>query len=78
MLRVTIEMVPFGIESCKRTIGVQEIALLKNRNGIGEYRSRLEDDADFPPEQEEVFLKHDRSKGAWPLIARALEKHCGN
>ena len=79
MLRVTYEIIPFGIEDHfnRRVIGVQEIGLLKNTEGIGHYVSTIKDDSRMPPKVEKVFVDNDRSTGAWELVRKTLEKHCG-
>jgi len=74
MLRITIEVVPFGNEARKRTIGVGEIA---NVSKIGEdvadyvvaFRS-----TDWPEGHAMTgrVKNHLRSRGFWPLVAAAL------
>ena len=72
MLRITLEMVPFGTESRRRTLGTLEIA---NTTAIlegatGRYLARLKD--------EETDLHHKldnwpRKLGAWRLTHAILE-----
>ena len=78
MLRVTYEFVPFGDEKHpnRRVIGVQKIGLQKVVNGIGHYVSTLHDDSWHPPVNKVINVSNDRSTGAWPLVQKALEKHC--
>jgi len=78
MLRVTYEIIPFGQETHpnRRVIGVQQIGLQDNVDGIGKYVSGIEDDKRLPPKNKIVYLENDRSTGAWELVRKALEKHC--
>ena len=79
MLRVTYEIVPFGQEDHpnKRIIAVQKIGLQDNVDGIGHYVSALHDDAQYPPNNKVVAVTNDRSTGAFELVRKTLEKHCG-
>lgn len=80
-LRVTIEIVPFGIENNKRTLNILNI------HNIGKVEHLLEDDlkehvSDFyqyevdetdenGEKKEPYTVIHQRSKGFWDLIYRA-------
>lgn len=77
MLRVTIEMVPYGIEERKRPIGVMTIALQRvTGDNVGHYVSRIETDQRGPqPPKEVVALTHERAKGAAELVRRCLNAH---
>ena len=75
MLRATIEIVPFGDEDTKRTIGTLQIALQYSLGHNGFYRSELETDGFVEPETPQVFIEHDRRLGAFVLVERALELH---
>ena len=71
MIRVTVELVPFGNEERKKVIGIMNIA--NDGTGdreIGNYEARLEDDRGT---EGTVFVKnHIRQEGVWRLIRRAL------
>lgn len=79
MLRVTYEIVPFGQEDHpnRRVIGVQKIGLQDNVEGVGHYVSALHDDSRMPPAVKVVQVTNDRATGAWELVRKTLEKHCG-
>lgn len=70
MLRVTVEIVPFGEESRKRTISTLEIGNLQGYGDVCDYICRLKDG-----EKDETFYvrNHERKKGAWELIRRVSE-----
>ena len=73
MIRVTVEMVPFGQESMKRILGVLEIANLRARgNNHADYQVRRYDSS---AEKEMWSVKgFDRERGCWALIEEALRK----
>lgn len=77
MLRVTVELVPHGMEDCKRVIGTIEIGLKKVETGnVGNYVSRIKTDQNGPePPHKTVKLKHWRDDGAMELVRRCLGKH---
>lgn len=77
MLKVTIDMVPFGIKEQTRTIGEIEIALIHNDRGTGHYRSRISVDGKGPsqPVRNEVRLTHPRNEGAYRLVQKCIEEH---
>lgn len=72
MIRVTVELVPFGDERFKKTIGILSISNDGTGDGqIGNYHARLEDDHNA---KVEVRVKeHHRRDGAWVLIAKVLD-----
>lgn len=73
MLRVTLEMVPFGVEAAKRTLGVMEISNIGGTPKDGNYKITMSQ-----REKEhfaEAELKHyPRKNGAWSLVLLALGK----
>ncbi len=81
MLKVTIEIVPYGIEfhERRREIGTVEIGLKAVATGnIGHYESNMETDQRGPePPRKRITLKHDRSLGAAELVRRCLNAHLG-
>lgn len=76
MLRVTVEIVPHGVEADKRVIGVLEIA----NDGTGTASDGCYFVKSFitegTPDREKLprRIKHKRALGFWPLIARCLSK----
>ena len=71
MLRVTLEMVPFGQEEARRTIGVMEIA------NVGPYGTKTSDyNIKVIRESKEIvradIFNYRRSNGAWFLVRRAI------
>lgn len=72
-LRCTIEIVPFGDEERKRTIGVLNIS---NIGRIGwddyAYEAKLEE-LERPRSIDPVTFEHARADGAWRCVQRALE-----
>jgi len=79
MLKVTYEIIPFGREDDprRRVICTQKIGLQKNVDGIGHYVSAMHHDAVFPPNNDVVTATNERSLGAFELVRKLLEKHCG-
>ncbi len=79
MLKVTFEIVPYGIEDHenRREIGTLEIGLLRIFDGnYGEYKSTMTTDGFTEPANPEVFINtHDRDKGAFELVQRCLDAH---
>lgn len=83
MLRVTVELVPFGDENMSETIGTLLIVNDGTRDGdVGNYRVRsypgsVKGDGrglwfDIRPQRKGVVRGHLRTDGAWPLVIRAL------
>jgi hypothetical protein len=81
MIRVTVELVPFGREADKRVLKQMEIA--NDGTGTNEYgnykvyepsgcaddRKRLSKAGSIPR-----VLDHDRSRSMWELVWRALDR----
>ena len=70
MLRVTLEMVPFGIEERKRTIGTIEISNVGGNAASGNYKVRHVRDDGWEGSVE--LFAFPRKRGAWSLLLRAL------
>jgi hypothetical protein len=70
MLRVTLEMVPFGQEVKKRTIGIVEISNIKTVSDIAEYDVIMKGE-EFV--RYSVVKKFNRVFGAWELVLRAMK-----
>jgi hypothetical protein len=75
MLRVTIELVPFGIEEEAREIGKMVIANDGSRGyGVGDYAYAFTY-TDRPANVSTGTIKNfTRSLGAWSLVKRILNK----
>jgi len=73
MLRATLEMVPFGDEEKKYTIGVVQIA---NISKLGQPVANYEINyvGDMGQRDTVVLKRFDRAKGAWTLLKRSLSK----
>lgn len=67
MLRVTLDIIPFGSEAHRRTIGTLEII----NDGTGD-RDTGNYDVSIDGRTARVE-DHDREDGAWVLLRRALE-----
>lgn len=74
MLRVTLEMVPFGQEATKRTIGVIEISNIGGDSNYGKYEASLLSDEDTSGKKDVFIDCFERSNGAWSLVRRAISK----
>lgn len=72
MLRVIVEIVPFGNERDSRTLAVMEIGNVGGDSELGDYTVRFVDERG--PRQAKVS-GHLRARGYWPLIARAARAH---
>mgnify|MGYP001570701468 CR=1 FL=1 len=73
MLRMTVEIVPFGNDLLRRIIGTMIIA--NDGTGdtsVGNYQVRLSTDTETALAVGSV-KGHDRGQGAWPLVALALK-----
>lgn len=70
MLRATIEIVPFGIETGKREIAVVEVANINGDEVVADYACRLIKDGDVKAWA--YVHNHLRSDGAEWLIACAI------
>lgn len=84
MLRVTVEIVPHGVEEEKKVIGTMEVGNIgvKKDHGFGHqvcaYLSRIwEDDEDKPSLEDSPVTLHDRRDGAWRLVQRVLDQRYG-
>lgn len=78
MLRLTLEMVPFGDEERKYQIGEIVIANTGGTHEIGNYsvlywNGRKGSKGTLMNEDKHVYIdKYDRSKGAWKLAIKAI------
>lgn len=71
MLRITIDLVPFGDESMKKKIGEMVIANKTITMGTANYEAWASDDKGFEGFAE--LRDFDRSKGPWELLRLLLE-----
>jgi len=71
MLRVTLEIVPFGIESVKRTIGTLEISNVGGNHKVGSY-SVTATDRDGGKHFAQIE-RYRRGRGGWNLVKKALQ-----
>lgn len=71
MIRVTVEVVPYGNEHAKEVIGVAEIANLGRitKGGYCAYEMNLKDQTGCKHSHVKRFL---RERGVWDLIMVAL------
>jgi len=70
VIRVTVELVPLGVERLRRTIG--ELEVFNDGTGdaaVGNYRFRM-----FPDRRAGRVLGHRRADGAWALIRQVLDQ----
>lgn len=73
---MTVEIVPYGVETDKRVIGILEIA----NDGTGTasdgryFVKSFITEGVADREQLPRKIKHKRSLGFWPLVARCLSK----
>lgn len=72
MLRLTLEMVPFGLEDRKYTIGVVEIANVGGNSKYGNYVAIWKKEGE--PDRKIEYKRFDRSTGAWSLVGKILRK----
>lgn len=70
MIRVTVEMVPFGNEKRKRLIGTAEIKNIGGNLNEGAYTVDVVEEG--KPSQSAYVGNFRRTQGAWALIAKAL------
>lgn len=75
MLRVNIEIVPFGDETQKRTIYTMTIARNSVYDDPCDYIAKVFDGV--TPINEFIIKNHPYKAGAWELVRRATEVHCG-
>lgn len=75
MLRVTLEIVPYGIEERKRTIGELTIGNISPgfnpHQELGDYKFKITNDSDGKVEMK--FRKWPRRLGAWQLVQAILQ-----
>lgn len=71
-LRITIELVPYGDESKKRTLDVVDVSNVATLgDGISEYVGRRQQHIDTLVSHSRIRVgKHRRSEGYWELIRR--------
>lgn len=81
MIRVTIEIVPFGDEARKRTVGRMVVGLqqVDRAKNLGDYVVRVETDKfGTSPEltltDEFQIFGHPRSEGVFELLRRCFEE----
>jgi hypothetical protein len=79
MLVITIDLVPGGYESYRRTIGSMRIANLSNLANTSDYSVEVMEAAnqltgDPSWNAKCVVLAHDRRQSIWALMARACEE----
>lgn len=73
MLRVTVELVPLGIEEEKRIIGNILISNIKTyKDNTADYLVEISDEKN--PKKTFICKKHDRNKGFWKLIGKILRR----
>lgn len=68
VLRVTVEIVPFGDEAEKRTIATMNISRMKAIGNPCDYKVRVD-----KPEREFEVVAHQYEDGAWALVAKAVD-----
>lgn len=68
MLRLTLEMVPFGVERDKYQIGIVEIANVGGDHEIGNYVAVL-----GRSDKKARVSKFSRALGGWKLAAKAIK-----
>lgn len=72
-LRVTLEIVPFGVEENKRTIhtiNINNITGISNVPDVGQHEYEVISDG----QKQEWTVKHTRSLGARLLVRKVLDK----
>ena len=81
MLKITYEIIPFGLEDHenRRVIATQMIGLQKNEGDVGTYVSNiLHDGKGNPPEVSLVGpVTSSRDLGCFHLLRKLLNHHCG-
>ena len=73
MMRVTIEILPYGREDQKYLIQTIDIWNTGKRNKHGKYRYEFSDSSN--PDNSDGMLYHDRDRGAAALAARVLNRY---
>lgn len=74
MLRVTVEIFPFGNVYEARKLGTMFITNVGGTHKSGNYSIRLLNDDDMMMRYAEKVYKHDRSRPFWNLIKKAIAK----
>ena len=83
MLRLTLEIIPFGVEDAKGSLGKVEISNIGGSTKIGNYKvSFLSNSKNAEPysslcgvsHMEATIKRFSRDKGAWKLVQLALNK----
>ena len=69
MIKVTVEILPFGFEEGRRTIGEMTIA----NDGTGNHETGNYYGTVDGKKVLEKVLNHKRAEGVWPLIKKMLE-----
>ena len=79
MVRITVELVPMGDETKKKTIGTAKIALkrLSSSSNVGEYRAEFRGKKNRPLGEVKVTGFPRKRLGAWDLILRSLVEKYG-
>ena len=75
MIRVTVDIIPFGVEAKKKTI--TEIKI--DNDGTGDVFTGNYDFSVYDVEHDHAMLidkikDHRRSDGVWPLIKKVIDK----
>ena len=70
-LRVTVEIVPFGLEGAKRTLGVMELHNTSLLDKSSNYQIEAQNETGASDSFE--LKGHDRDRGWLPLVQRAFE-----
>lgn len=76
MLRVTVEIVPYGDEMCAEIIGkmiIGNTCMHPKRPEYGSYIVKIKDNDEF---KQMELLSHKRSDGFWKLLLKILKQHC--
>lgn len=75
MLRVTVDLIPFGDESKKQKLAEMVVINDASRHdGYGNYKIVIKD-TDLEKTKKYKIIDHLRSDGFWPLLIQAISKH---
>ncbi|MEH2500267.1 hypothetical protein V1294_006746 [Bradyrhizobium sp. AZCC 1678] len=82
MLRVTVELVPAGVEEFRRTIGSMAIGNIGGPAELADYRISVTEAANplagTPPQVRHFTVRgHARRQSVWKLLARAIAEMDG-
>lgn len=74
MIRVTVELVPWGDETQKRTIATADITNVGGDDAWGEYRAEFHGETPGPRPMARTFVKRfaRKQENVWRLIHEAL------